>query len=202
MTALASPPLPPSLVKNRTPASALEKIELRPARRALSRRPAARSTAVRTPPARAGAIRTRPRSRGAPHQAERVGATWRPRTPSAALGPRARGRREKWEGSGWARGLATRGADRAARARWRLVRSAGVASRATAGACGLCRRISARVAHACSALIMVARERYLKVATAILIYEKDTERSKNVPNTLSLPCLPRPVALRACAAEI
>ena len=40
---------------------------------------------------------------------------------------------------------ATRGADRAARARWRVVRSAGVASHATAGACGLCRRISARV---------------------------------------------------------
>ena len=82
--------------KNRTPA----------ARRTFHRTSTARSTAVRTPPARAGAVRTRPRSRGAPRQAERVGATWRPRTPSAALGPRARGRRGgvggEWMGA-WAR---------------------------------------------------------------------------------------------------
>ena len=68
--------------------------------------------------------------------------------------------------------------------RWRLVRSARVASRATAGACGLCRRISAHVAPACSALVVVARERYLIVANAIFLYKKGTERSKTVPNTL------------------
>ena len=82
------------------------------------------------------------------------------------------------------RGLATRGADPVARARWRVMRSARVASRATAGACGLCGRISAHVARACSALIIVARECYLIVANAILIYKKGTERSKTVPNTL------------------
>ena len=59
-----------------------------------------------------------------------------------------------------------------------------VASRATAGACGLCGRISAHVARACSALIVVAREWYLIVANAILIYKKGTERSKTVTNTL------------------
>ena len=89
-----------------------------------------------------------------------------------------------WEGSGWARGLATRGADPVARARWRVMRSARVASRATAGACGLCGRISAHVARARSALIIVARECHLIVANAILIYKKGTERSKTVPNTL------------------
>ena len=88
------------------------------------------------------------------------------------------------EGSGWARGLATRGADPVARARWRVMRSARVASRATAGACGLCGRISAHVARARSALIIVARECHLIVANAILIYKKGTERSKTVPNTL------------------
>ena len=92
----------------------------------------------------------------------------------------------KERGVGWARELATRGAEPAARARWRVMRSARVASRATAGACGLrCAGASgAHVARACSALIIVARECYLIVANAILIYKKGTERSKTVPNTL------------------
>ena len=111
-------------------------------------------------------------------------------------GPKGPGQeRGGWEGSGWAHGLATRGADPVARARWRVMRSARVASRATAGACGLCGRISAHVAHACSALVVVARERYLIVANAILIYIKDTERSKTVPNTLIT--MPADLARRA-----
>ena len=48
----------------------------------------------------------------------------------------------------------------------------------------MCGRISAHVARACSALIIVARECHLIVANAILIYKKGTERSKTVPNTL------------------
>ena len=42
------------------------------------------------------------------------------------------------EGSVWAGGLATRGADPAACARWRVVRSARMVSRATAAACVAC----------------------------------------------------------------
>ena len=45
-------------------------------------------------------------------------------------------------------------------------------------------RISARVARACCALVIVARERYLIVTNAILIYKKGTERSKTAPKTL------------------
>ena len=104
-----------------------------------------------------------------------MGATWRPRTPPATPGP-IRGPGEE-RGGRAAGGGGKRLADASARVRWRVVRSARVASRATAGACGLCGRISAHVAHACSALVVVARERYLIVANAILIYKKDTERS-------------------------
>ena len=61
-------------------------------------------------------------------------------------------------------------------------------------------RISARVARACCALVIVARGRYLIVTNAILIYKKGTERSKTAPKTLMLT-MHADMALRAaCVA--
>ena len=147
---LGRPSLPPPFpFPLAYPAWCLPKIEFRKAPSHVFRRPAARLTAVRTPPARARAIRTRPRSRRAPHQAGRVGATWHPRTPFAGPGlSRSPGPRE---GSGWTGGLATRGAHPEACARWQVVQSARMVSRAIAAACvALLCGASALAWHVCA----------------------------------------------------
>ena len=118
------------------PACTAPKSQTYEIRRALARRLAARSTAVRTPPARVGAIRTHPRTRVCPLKAARVGATWRPRAPSATPGPirgpgeeRGGGRRAARESGSLMRARACGGGPRGALAQHRARPLAPLASR-------------------------------------------------------------------------
>ena len=133
---LLLPPLPPSDSCLPPPACTAPKSQTYEIRRALARRLAARSTAVRTPPARVGAIRTHPRTRGCPLKAARVGATWRPRAPSATPGPirgpgeeRGGGRRAAGERGSLMRARACGGGSRGALAQHRARPLAPLASR-------------------------------------------------------------------------